>query len=97
MSVHSILICSFSPKIAGSSMADLISCSIGVSLDDHCYAGNINSKRNIKNFDDEKKKLLKLWWNLEVIHSVCNYHEKVYLGRFVSDSGKFCCDPFNGI
>lgn len=41
-------------------MADLISCSIGVSLDDHCYAGNINSKRNIKNFDDEKKKLLKL-------------------------------------
>ena len=40
-------------------MADLISCSIGVSLDNHCYAGNINSKRN-KNFDDEKKKLLKL-------------------------------------
>lgn len=37
-------------------MADLISRSIGVSLDDHCYADNINSKKNIEDFDDEKKK-----------------------------------------
>ena len=76
-------------------MADLISCSVGVSLDGHCYADNIISNKKIDNFDDAKKKLLTFWCNLEIIHSICNYHEKVYIGRFVSDRGKLWCDPFN--
>ena len=39
-------------------MADLISCSVGLSLDGDCYADNIISNKKIDNLDDAKKKLL---------------------------------------
>ena len=56
MSVQS----SFSTKIAGRNKADLISCSIGVTLDDQCCAGNTNSKKSIEDFNDKKMIFLKL-------------------------------------
>ena len=55
----------------------------------------IEDLKDISDFDDEKRKLLMLCCGLENISSICDYHEQVYFGKFVSEHRKYCCDPFN--
>lgn len=55
MSVQS----SFSTKTVARNKADLIPCSIGLSLDEQCCADNTNSKKSIEDFND-KNLVLKL-------------------------------------
>ena len=66
-------------------------CSIGKSLNEKCNA----SHKIISDFDEEKKKLLSLRCGLNDIVTICDSHERAYFGKFVSEYGKYCCDPFN--
>ena len=50
---------SFSTKSVARNKADLIPCSIGLSLDEQCCADNTNSKTSIEDFND-KNLVLKL-------------------------------------
>lgn len=76
------------------SLPELQSCSIGTSLNENCRR-TIEDLKDISNFDDEKTKLLMLHCGLENILSICDYHEQVYFGKFVSEHGKYYFDPFN--
>ena len=76
------------------SLPEFTSCSIGTSLNENCRR-TIEDLKDISNFDDEKRKLLMLRCGLENILFICDYHEQVYFGKFVSEHGKYYCDPFN--
>ena len=76
------------------SLTEFKSCSIGTSLNEKCKR-TIEDLKDISDFDDEKRKLLMLHCSLENISSICDYHEPIYLGKFISEHGKYCCDLFN--
>ena len=73
------------------SLPEFKSCSIGISFNEKCKR-TIEDLKDISDFDDEKRKLLMLCCGLENISSMCDYHERVYFGKFVSEHGKYCCD-----
>ena len=76
------------------SLPELKLCFIGTFLNEKCKR-TIEDLKDISNFDDEKRKLLMLHYGLENILSIFGYHEQVYFGEFVSELGKYCCDPLN--
>ena len=55
----------------------------------------LGKPKNISDFDDEERKLLMLHCGLENMSSICDYHERVYFGKFVTEHGNYCCDPFH--
>lgn len=72
-------------------------CSIGSSLQDSCHETTLTKfmgNKKFEEFSEREKELLVLRSKVVPIKLVCYHHEKIYLTRFESINGRYCCDPF---